>query len=64
VPYPTPKALSRRSAVEPEPDGAERMLTGLDMASGRQPKAGQPVVAQQHAPGRPVDEQQVRHQMR
>jgi hypothetical protein len=46
------------------PDGAERMLAGLDMPSGRQPQAGQPVVAEQHAPSRPVDEQEVRHQMR
>jgi hypothetical protein len=46
------------------PDGAERMLAGLYMPSARQPQAGQPVVAEQHAPGRPVDEQQVRHQMR
>ena len=46
------------------PDGAERMLARLDMPSGRQPQAGQPVIAQQDAPGRPVDEQEIRHQMR
>lgn len=45
------------------PDGVERMLARLDMPSGRQPQAGQPVIAEQHAPGRPVDEQKVRHQM-
>jgi len=33
-------------------DGLERMLTGLDMPSGRQPQAGQPVVAEQHLPAR------------
>jgi hypothetical protein len=36
------------------PDGVERMLAGLDVSSGRQPQAGQPVVAEQHAPGLPV----------
>jgi hypothetical protein len=40
------------------------MLAGLDMPSGRQPQAGQLVVAEQHTPGRPVNEQEVRHQMR
>ena len=53
-------AISSRA----RPDGAERMLTGLDMPPGRQPQAGQPVIAQQHAPGRPVGKQEVRDQMR
>lgn len=46
------------------PNSIERMLAGLDMASGRQPQARQPVVAEQHAPGRPVDQQEIRDQMR
>jgi hypothetical protein len=32
------------------PNGAERMLAGLDVPSRRQPEAGQPVVAEQYAP--------------
>ena len=45
-------------------DGRERVLAGLDVAAGRQPQARQPVIAEQHAPGLPVDGQEVRHQMR
>ena len=45
----------------PRADGAEGMLARLDMPSGRRPQAGQPVIAEQHAPGRPVDEKEIRH---
>jgi hypothetical protein len=41
-----------------------RILTRLDMPARRQPQPGQPVVTQQHTRRGPVDQQEVRHEMR
>jgi hypothetical protein len=45
-------------------DRGERVLARLDVATCRQPQAGQAVVAQQDALGCPVDQQEIRHQVR